>query len=125
MVDSQSSVKYFTDVTLNNRWKIVGQYIDWELADSEYWCIVQDVCQSKQFLAPKNITEILNDLLKDTRGEFGFDQIQEKRKPLSVLTELFNPLTQILEKYAFLDISCSVKSLIYSKWNMRACLSLQ
>ena len=49
MVDSQSSVKYFTDVTLNNRWKIVGQYIDWELADSEYWCIVQEYVSLNSF----------------------------------------------------------------------------
>lgn len=39
------------------------------------------------------ITEILNDLLKNTTGEFGFDLTAREKNPFSVLTELFNSLT--------------------------------
>ena len=62
------------------------------------------------------ITEILNDLLKNTTGEFGFDLTAREKNPFSVLTELFNSLTHTDSwKYAFFDIFCSAKSPNYSK----------
>ena len=39
------------------------------------------------------ITKILNDLLKNTTGEFGFDPTVREKNPFSVLTELFDSLT--------------------------------
>ena len=39
------------------------------------------------------ITKILNDLLKNTTGEFGFDLTAREKNPFSVVTVLFNSLT--------------------------------
>lgn len=56
----------------------------------------------------RKITEILYDLFKNT-GEFGFDLNARENNPLPVLTELFYLLhIEIIEKYAFLDIFCTV-----------------